>query len=216
MQVERIIFQDVSEERCKAVLEGVGSRLKKLKFDASWDRPSYEEIIINLAHLQYSTSLEELEIGWKFEIESTALDIPLENFLPRLKDLSVYMCLNQSSHFFERPFPSLIELKLHCCHLGIPGVCEFNWMDLPVLWPNLKTLDVGYARNLSLDILLYILPRMAQLKCLTLPKYMLQSEEEEQWIAELKQHLPQIFLSFDTSISDRSCHFHQLNIENWE
>jgi hypothetical protein len=179
----------------EAVISSLGSRLLSLSILTNGS--------FNLDLLEPCSLLENLSIGnddeEDFQVTSTSLP---EVFLPRLTKLYTRSCLGLSSRLLEVPMSSLTKVDLYCCHIGNPEASDFDWDDVPVLWPNLQELNICCpSDSLTLYKLRRIVPQLTKLKHIILAEGTLQTEEERQsadiWIAELMQN-SNIRLCFDT------------------
>ena len=79
---------------------------------------------------------------------------------------------------FECARVALKHLNLSCCHLGVPGVTQLSWRDIPDLWPNLETIDLFCATDLTMDNLRLFVFRMENLKWIGV--HLIDWEDEEE------------------------------------
>ena len=131
------------------------------------------------------------DISWPSSFISLPTDL---HFLPKLKTLSSRCCFGPCSSLLKTiPRPSLTHLSLYCSHFGIPESITGQvktWQDVPDLFPNLQLLSLNRADGLTLEKLLEIVPRLASLRHLELPKDLLNSEEQQQLKGELNNRRP--------------------------
>ena len=136
-----------------------------------------------LADLAVMTQLEELIIGRWCSTKESLKPIQAETFLPRLKKLKTVSCLlSQASRLlFECKRPSLIELQLHCSHIGVSDAgSNFTWDDVPNLWPNLVQLSISSPNpGLTSNKVRQIVPQFKKLVKLQLSNVNLQYAEDK-------------------------------------
>ena len=209
MELDRLTFHAVPVGYTQAVLAtNIGLQLTRLVFSAA----EYFHQYIDLAHLRPCVNLEELKIGAHCTVSLSALSVG--PFLPSLKKLVTGCCLGEWSRLFERQRPLLTCLNLSCCHIGIPEVSDFNWNELPSLWPALEQLHVNLpTKGLYLDELPPIISQMKRLKRvqMPIPSWELQPTEEEKKLADhLKSKIT--LLTFRNPVQSRFarsiCFFH--------
>lgn len=180
LQVRFITFGPVDAEYRKAILSSLGSQLISLCFVLGQD--------FDLIELLPCTQLRQLVIT-KCEFKSTQTPIPKEVFLPALRFLHLQSCL-EAPNLLHMEIPSLVELRLHCAHFGLPEVSNLNWNDLPLLYPNLRHFILCYpCKSLTLDLVRKFPLELANLKSIELPLEMLPSNKERQLGYELTTHL---------------------------
>jgi hypothetical protein len=97
---------------------------------------------------------------------------PLGQFLPNLKTFNSYICFGEWSPLFECHRPLLTVLLLSCPHLG--------WIDVPLLWPNLRDLRIYKGEGLTVEVLYKIAAQLKHLQKLKLPSNILVSNSEEE------------------------------------
>ena len=97
--------------------------------------------------------------------------------------------MNVSGRVFEMAIPSLISLRLHCVHFGIIGASDFEWKDVPRLYPHLEEFTLLWPcksiRLLTLDAVKLIANQLPKLKYICLPRSMLQSDDDKQIAVKL-------------------------------
>ena len=183
LKVNHLKFLSGSPDYRRAVLTALGPRLIKLDV-------SYSTIDV-VAELTPYSQLEELSISFFSAVPQVQVEIlPTENFLPRLKKLSVDSCLGNWSRLFECPRPSLTSLYLACPHFGIVDRSPFNWIDIPRLFPNLQELHFDKGAGLSLDILREFVPQLKHLKTLTLSPQIFGTDENPKVAIQMRQQNP--------------------------
>ena len=163
LQVNQVMFYQVSSDFRRSVLSVLGPQLIKLEYNCKRDA------IDIVTELLPCSQLGELSI-----LDSNSVTVPqveqilqIENFLPQLKKLHVASCVGKWSCLFECPRPSLTSLYLACPHFGMTDRSPFNWIDIPQLFPNLQHLHFDKsAAGLSLEILGHFVPKLKHLKTL--------------------------------------------------
>jgi hypothetical protein len=153
----------------------------------------------DLIELLPCTKLRQLVIT-KCQFKSAQTPIPKEAFLPDLRILHIQTCL-EPSNLLEIAIPSLMELRLHCAHYGIPEVSCLKWDDLPRLYPNLGHLILcSPCKSLTLDVVRHFASQLHNLKSIQLPLETLRSDKERQLgdklVTQLEQHPSSIRLLF--------------------
>ena len=193
----------------------IGCRLTKLNFSAA----EYFHQYIDLAHLLPCVSLQELRIGAHCTASLSVVSAGVGLLLPSLKKLVTGCCLGEWSCLFERQRPALTCVNVSCSHIGIPEVSDYDWNDIPSLWPGLEQLHINLpTMGLHLNQLPSIIGQMGCLKKIQLPKPTLTSrstEEEKQqaekMVAELKQS-KKTLLTFRNPVQSRfarsNCSYH--------
>ena len=152
------------------------------------------------------------DISWPSSFISLPTDL---HFLPKLKTLSSRCCFGPCSSLLKTiPRPSLTHLSLYCSHFGIPESITGQvktWQDVPDLFPNLQLLSLNRADGLTLEKLLEIVPRLASLRHLELPKDLLNSEEQQQLKGELNRRPSPISFRFANpkgmDIYNKNCYY---------
>ena len=148
-------FNEVPPDYRRAILSVLGHQLKSLEF-ASFSI----EIDITNELLPYS-QLQELFI---LSLCSFLPPVPTDEFpsasafLPNLNTLKSYSSLEDWSPLFECYTPTLTTLRLMFTQLNIPSRSQFNWIDVPKLWPNVRKLRIHRAEDLSMDVIKNIVP----------------------------------------------------------
>ena len=202
-----------AEYRKFIVTSNIGPRLKFLSL-------SYEERNPDLmADLAPCTALERLfihKIKGQKKMPPAATQFITEH-LPNLRELTTFCCLGQSSRLFEVAIPSLRSLQLNCAHFGIVVGSDEKWKDLPRLYPNLEALVLRRpCEKLTLNTLHFIAKHLPKLNYVSLPRAMLQSDEDKLMADDLAAQLSQldspIQLSFDEhdDNDDKDCYYSRL------
>ena len=181
-QVKTVQFILVSSSYSRAVLASIGGQLLKLHYRSCKN--------IDLSQLVPCDRLKELEFNCYTSFNET-IDTPIiQPFLPKLKNLkSTDTCLGALSPVFECARVALKHLNLSCCHLGVPGVTQLSWRDIPDLWPNLETIDLSCATDLTMDNLRLFVFRMENLKWIGVHLIDWEDEEEVKSFDDLKKEL---------------------------
>ena len=197
-----------------AILTSFGPQLLSLDLGKCFDFDFIDE-------LKPCTQLRELEKG-----ESTFQPISIENnnanamIFQSRKKISIHKCV-ELKDFLGMTMPSLTELVLNCAHYGISSASDWKWKDLPRLYPRLKELTIRQpCKSLTLDRVRLIANQLPHLKRITLPKEMLQSDEQkmlsEKLVVELKQLLSRsVFLYFNDPkpILETNCYYNSLTVD---
>jgi len=160
-------FVNTPSEYRIAVLSILGRQLQSLHFYGT-------QTIDVIKELSPYHQLEELIIGNDYSLlppPVAADDFPsADNFLPRLKKFEIRICLGPWSPLFECFRPSLTDIGLGCAHIGTSR-SQFNWIEVPNLWPNLREmtlLDTRFNR-FAWACLREIFSQFKNLRSLTLP-----------------------------------------------
>ena len=185
-----VIFNEVTYEYRKAVLSTLGGQLTDLSF---WNCPD-----ITPSELMPCVELEKLKLyGCTLMSLSNSIDAVT---LPNLKKLTCCTCLGSSSRLLEVvQIPSLTQLHLKCAHFGIAAASNFNWEDVPRLYPNLKEFKLKIlCKSLTLETIRRISKQLPFLVFIRLPLEMSEQNQpmSEELIAELEQRKCQIQLEF--------------------
>ena len=220
--MESLTFHAMPGDYTQAMLStSIGRRLTKLNFSAA----EYFHQYVDLAHLLPCVSLQELKIGAHCTVSLSVASAGDDRLLPSLKKLVTGCCLGEWSCLFERKRPSLTCLNLSCSHIGIPEASDYDWSDIPSLWPGLEQLYINLpTKGLHLNQLPTIIGQMDCLKKLQLPIPSLvtsrPSEEEKQqaekMVTEFKQSKTAL-LTFRHPVQSRfarsNCSFHYTQLE---
>lgn len=195
MQVHTVTLTSCPVDYRRAVLAALGGQLLRLKLDNCLE--------LDLTDLKICNRLKELEFN--FGCEFLPLSVKAEEpFLPCLQKLrldDILRCVGLTSRFFETVKPSLTELRLSCAHFGVREASEFDWGDLPLLFPNLKLFEFcAPSKSLTLEKVRDLVPRLHNLETLRIPYGTLcvpeEIEEANRFIDELQQRSSSIDLEF--------------------
>jgi len=185
-----VTFDDVDDDYREAVLSTLGGQLTDLRF---WNCPD-----ITPSELIPCIELEKLKLfGCTLMSLSNSIDAVT---LPNLKKLTCSTCLGSSSRLLEMVLmPSLTQLHLMCAHFGTAAASNFNWEDVPRLYPNLKEFKLKIlCKSLTLEIVRRISKQLPFLEFIRLPLEMSKQNQQmsEELIAELEQCKCPIQLEF--------------------
>ena len=185
LQVHHVRFNQVPLDYRQALLSTVGHQLLKLVFHLSKD-------IDFVAELSPCILLEELLIlpRCTFLPPSVAAEFPsTDAFLPRLNKFRVHCCLGRWSSLFECHRPMLTFLHLACPHFAVASRSQFNWSEIPQLWPNMRHLYLHNPGGLTVDLLREAMPQMKCLQLIGLPRYFHRTAKELKEIKVLASQL---------------------------
>ena len=198
--MRNVIFDEVSSDYREAVLSSLGGQLTDLSF---WDCPD-----LLPSQLTPCIGLEKLDVsGCTLPLLSHSIE---DITLPNLKQLTCYTCPAESSRLLEMmSIPSLTQLHLECAHFGIAGASNFNWEDVPRLYPNLKEFKLSIpCKSLTLETVRRISTQLPCLEFISLPLEMLEQDQQEmseKLIVELEQRKFPIKLQFTEKGKENCC-----------
>jgi len=178
-----VSFRAVPSDFRQTALSVIGHQLQVLKFTNS-------QSVDIFAELFPFPQLKELIISSGCTLSPFPVELPLavDNLLPNLMKLTIFICLGQWSRVFECHRPSLVSVRLACPHFNIPSRSRLKWNNLSNIWPNLRHLAFNRAFNntegLELEILYQFIPQLKQLQLLTLPYDSPRSRERSQLFVE--------------------------------
>ena len=114
--------------------------------------------------------------------------------MTQLEELIIGRCclLTQASRLlFECKRPSLIELQLHCSHIGVSDAgSNFTWDDVPNLWHNLVQLSISSPNpGLTPNKVRQIVPQFKKLVKLQLSNVNLRYAEDKKLAYQLIDEL---------------------------
>ena len=93
------------------------------------------------------------------------------DFLPNLQTLDITSCLGQWSRLFETTTrPALTNLNLYCSHIGVKEASDYQWTDAFKLWPNMRHMDINFAKGLTGMSYVDVLPLFEKLEHASIPR----------------------------------------------
>ena len=174
IQIESITFE-VDTGPCDVLFRQFLSRFAGQLTTLVLDAP------IRLSDLKVCNKLEELFLTTRAINRaingqpSASLLAKAHRFLPNLKTLNAMKCLGPWSQMFAiEPRPLLTNVQLNCLHHVHAKSTQFNCQDLPLLWPNLRELNLAktpsyFTVQSMVQIVSSILPQMSHLTKFHLP-----------------------------------------------
>jgi hypothetical protein len=184
--VTRVSFTLVETDYRKIIVSVIGHQLKTLEFSSfSYDIDLIPEVFP-------CTGLEELKIGGFCNVMAPppGYNLPsISDFLPHLKRLKLRICLGLWSPIFECHRPTFTTLNVICIHIGVPNQSEFEWGDVPKLWPNIRELHMINAEALTLDFLMEFVPKLKHLQILSFSNDVFTSFQDHRRFNEFKAEL---------------------------